>query len=42
MVALRTQQIIAEERGLTNTVDPIAGSYAPESLTNHIEKEAFK
>jgi methylmalonyl-CoA mutase N-terminal domain/subunit len=38
--ALRTQQIIAAESGVANTVDPIAGSYAVESLTNTIEQEA--
>jgi methylmalonyl-CoA mutase N-terminal domain/subunit len=40
MVALRTQQIIAEETGVTNTVDPVGGSYAIEALTNRIEAEA--
>jgi methylmalonyl-CoA mutase N-terminal domain/subunit len=39
-VALRTQQIIAAESGVANTVDPVAGSYAIESLTNTIEQEA--
>jgi methylmalonyl-CoA mutase, N-terminal domain len=39
-VALRTQQIIAAESGVANTVDPVAGSYAIESLTNTIEREA--
>jgi methylmalonyl-CoA mutase N-terminal domain/subunit len=39
-VALRTQQIIAAESGVINTVDPVAGSYAVESLTNTIEQEA--
>jgi methylmalonyl-CoA mutase N-terminal domain/subunit len=39
-LALRTQQIIAAESGVVNTVDPIAGSYAVESLTNTIEHEA--
>ena len=38
--ALRTQQIIAEESGAANTVDPLAGSYYIESLTDIIEKEA--
>jgi methylmalonyl-CoA mutase N-terminal domain/subunit len=37
MVALRTQQIIAEESGVTNTVDPLGGSWAIEALTNRIE-----
>ena len=40
MVALRTQQIIAEESGVTNTVDPLGGSYAIEALTARIEEEA--
>ncbi len=38
-IALRTQQIIACESGVPNTVDPLAGSYAIESLTNRIEAE---
>lgn len=42
MIALRTQQIIAYESGVTNTVDPLAGSYVVESLTNEIEKKAFE
>jgi methylmalonyl-CoA mutase N-terminal domain/subunit len=37
LIALRTQQILANETGVTNTVDPLAGSYAIESLTNEIE-----
>src|SRR6202030_1161700 len=40
LIALRTQQIIAHETGVTNTIDPVAGSYAIESLTNEIEKGA--
>ena len=40
-LALRTQQIIADESNLTETVDPCAGSYAIESLTNEIEREAM-
>ena len=40
LIALRTQQILAHETGVTNTIDPVAGSYAIESLTNEIEKEA--
>lgn len=40
-VALRTQQIIAEESGITNTVDPLGGSYFVEHLTSKIEKEAL-
>src|SRR3989449_5030268 len=39
-IALRTQQILAHETGVTNTVDPVAGSYAIEHLTNEIEKGA--
>jgi methylmalonyl-CoA mutase N-terminal domain/subunit len=39
MVALRTQQIIAEESGAALTVDPLAGSYFIEAMTNKIEKE---
>ncbi len=41
-IALRTQQIIAYESGVTNTVDPLAGSYYIEWLTNKIEEEAKK
>ena len=41
MVALRTQQIIAEESGVTNTIDPLGGSWAIEALTDRIEQEAF-
>jgi methylmalonyl-CoA mutase N-terminal domain/subunit len=40
LLALRTQQIIAEETGVVNTVDPVAGSYAIEKLTNEIEAGA--
>jgi methylmalonyl-CoA mutase, N-terminal domain len=40
LIALRTQQIIANETGVTNTIDPVAGSYAMESLTNEIEAGA--
>jgi methylmalonyl-CoA mutase, N-terminal domain len=40
LIALRTQQIIAHETGVANTVDPVAGSYAIEHLTNEIEKGA--
>ncbi|HHV56690.1 MAG TPA: methylmalonyl-CoA mutase family protein [Firmicutes bacterium] len=39
-IALRTQQIIAYESGVTNSIDPLAGSYLVESLTNRIEAEA--
>jgi methylmalonyl-CoA mutase N-terminal domain/subunit len=41
-IALRTQQIVAFESGVTNTVDPVAGSYYVESLTDHIEQEALE
>jgi methylmalonyl-CoA mutase N-terminal domain/subunit len=37
LIALRTQQVLASETGVANTVDPVAGSYAIESLTNEIE-----
>jgi methylmalonyl-CoA mutase N-terminal domain/subunit len=40
-VALRTQQIIAEESGVSNTVDPLAGSFFVESQTNRIEAQAY-
>ncbi len=40
-VALRTQQIIAEESGVTNTVDPLGGSYFVEALTDKLEHEAL-
>jgi methylmalonyl-CoA mutase N-terminal domain/subunit len=39
-IALRTQQIIAHESGVSDTVDPLAGSYYIESLTNKMEEEA--
>ena len=42
LIALRTQQIIAHETGVTNTIDPVAGSYAIESLTNEIEARALE
>jgi methylmalonyl-CoA mutase N-terminal domain/subunit len=41
-IALRTQQIIAYETGVTNTIDPLAGSYFIEKLTNEMEEEAYK
>ena len=41
-LALRTQQIIAYESGVTNTVDPLGGSYFVESLTNKIEQAVMK
>lgn len=40
-IALRTQQILAEETGVANTIDPLAGSYFIESLTNQIEEAAW-
>jgi methylmalonyl-CoA mutase N-terminal domain/subunit len=40
LIALRTQQILAHETGVTNTIDPVAGSYAIEHLTNEIEQSA--
>jgi methylmalonyl-CoA mutase N-terminal domain/subunit len=41
-IALRTQQVIANESGITNTIDPTAGSYFIESLTKQIEDAAMK
>ena len=41
-IALRTQQIIAEETGVVNTIDPLAGSYFIEALTNKMEGEAMR
>lgn len=41
-IALRTQQIIAHESGVADTIDPLAGSYYIESLTDRIEKEAME
>jgi len=41
-IALRTQQIIAHESGVANTVDPLGGSYLVEKLTNNIETEALE
>ncbi len=41
-IALRTQQIVAHESGVTNTIDPLAGSYFVESLTDSIEKDTMK
>ena len=40
-IALRTQQIIAHESGVTNTVDPLGGSYFLEAFTNRLEREAY-
>ncbi len=41
-IALRTQQIVAFESGATDTVDPLAGSYYVEALTNEIEQKAWE
>ncbi|HNE94318.1 MAG TPA: methylmalonyl-CoA mutase family protein, partial [Chitinophagaceae bacterium] len=41
-IALRTQQIVAFESGVTDTVDPLAGSYFIESLTNEVEQKAWQ
>jgi methylmalonyl-CoA mutase N-terminal domain/subunit len=41
-IALRTQQILAEESGVANTIDPLGGSYFVESLTNRMEEEAME
>jgi methylmalonyl-CoA mutase N-terminal domain/subunit len=42
LIALRTQQIIAHETGVTNTVDPLGGSFFVEALTNRMEQEAYR
>jgi len=42
MVALRTQQIIAEETGITNSIDPLGGSYLIEEMTAKMERMAFE
>lgn len=41
-IALRTQQIVANEAGVTGTVDPLGGSYAIESLTDAIERDVYQ
>ena len=41
-IALRTQQIMAHESGVANTIDPLAGSYYVENLTNEMEKRAME
>jgi methylmalonyl-CoA mutase N-terminal domain/subunit len=41
-IALRTQQVIAEESGVANTVDPLGGSFFVEAQTNHIEAQAYE
>jgi methylmalonyl-CoA mutase, N-terminal domain len=40
-IALRTQQIIAEESGVANTIDPLGGSFFVEAQTDHIEQQAY-
>jgi len=40
-IALRTQQVLAQESGAANTIDPLAGSYYVEKLTDDMEKEAY-
>lgn len=40
-IALRTQQVIAEESGVTNTIDPLGGSYFVEALTDRMERECM-
>jgi methylmalonyl-CoA mutase N-terminal domain/subunit len=40
-LALRTQQVIAHETGVVNTIDPLGGSYYLEDLTNRLEREAY-
>jgi len=41
-IALRTQQILAHESGIANTVDPLGGSYYLEDLTDELEEEAYR
>jgi methylmalonyl-CoA mutase N-terminal domain/subunit len=41
-VALRTQQVIAHETGVTNTIDPLGGSYFVEALTDELEARAYE
>jgi methylmalonyl-CoA mutase N-terminal domain/subunit len=41
-IALRTQQILAEETGVVNTIDPLAGSYFIEALTSRVEEQAWE
>jgi methylmalonyl-CoA mutase N-terminal domain/subunit len=41
-VALRTQQVIAHESGVANTIDPLGGSYFVESLTDQMERQAYE
>ncbi len=42
LIALRTQQLIAYESGVANTIDPLAGSYFVESLTKRMEEQAYE
>jgi methylmalonyl-CoA mutase, N-terminal domain len=42
LIALRTQQVIGHESGVTNTVDPLAGSYFVEALTDETERQALR
>jgi methylmalonyl-CoA mutase N-terminal domain/subunit len=41
-IAVRTQQILASETGVTNTVDPLGGSYFVEALTDELERQAYE
>jgi methylmalonyl-CoA mutase N-terminal domain/subunit len=41
-IALRTQQVIAHESGVVNTIDPLGGSYFVEQLTNELERQAYE
>ncbi len=41
-IALRTQQVIAHETGVVNTIDPLGGSYYVEELTNQLERQAYE
>ena len=41
-MALRTQQVIADETNVTNVVDPLGGSYFVEALTNEYERKIFE
>src|SRR6185312_1854703 len=41
-LALRTQQVIAHETGVTNTIDPLGGSYFVETLTDEMERSAYE
>lgn len=42
LIALRTQQLIAEETGVINVIDPLGGSYYVEALTNELERQAYE